>query len=206
MVLVSIGMVFINIRAMYDTTEEALRHAAFQVSSITTTTGFASTDFDEWPTLSKAILFTLMFVGACAGSTGGGFKVQRVVLLIKDLRRNIHQVMHPNEVRIVRIDGQRVSERVLKNTEMYLVAYVLIILVSTLLISIDGFSLTTNSSAVAACLNNIGPGFELVGPSLNYSDYSAFSKLVLVGDMLAGRLEIFPILVLFSRSTWKKSL
>ena len=205
-VFASIAVVFVNIRNLYDTTGEALRHAAFQVSSITTTTGFASTDFDSWPTLSKTILFTMMFIGACAGSTGGGFKVQRVVLLIKDLRRNIHQVMHPNEVRTVSMDGQKVSERVLKNTEMYLVAYVLIILVSTLLVSVDGFSLTTNSSAVAACLNNIGPGLELVGPSLNYSGYSAFSKLVLIGDMLAGRLEIFPILVLFSRSTWKKSL
>lgn len=206
MVLVAIGMVFLNIRTMYGTTGEALRHAAFQVSSITTTTGFASTDFDAWPTLSKAVLFTLMFIGACAGSTGGGFKVQRVILLVKDLRRNIHHVLHPNEVRTVSMDGQKVNERVLRNTEMYLVAYVLIILVSTLLVSVDGFSLTTNSSAVAACLNNIGPGLELVGPSLNYSGYSAFSKLVLVGDMLAGRLEIFPILVLFSRSTWKKSL
>jgi len=199
-------MIFINIRGMYDTWSEALRHAAFQVSSITTTTGFASTDFDKWPAFSKTILLTLMFIGACAGSTGGGIKVQRVILLIKDLRRNIHQVIHPNEVRTVSLDGQRVSERVLKNTEMYLIAYVLIILISTFLVSVDGFTLTTNISAVASCTNNIGPGFEQVGPTLNFAGYSAFSKLVLIGDMLAGRLEIFPILVLFSRSTWKKSL
>lgn len=199
-------MVFINIRGLYDTWSEALRHAAFQVSSIMTTTGFASTDFDKWPSFSKIILLLLMFVGACAGSTGGGIKVQRVVLLIKDLRRNIHQILHPNEVRIVQMDGQRVNERILKNTGMYLIAYVLIILISTFLVSVDGFTVTTNISAVSACMNNIGPGFEQVGPTLNFSGYSAFSKLVLIGDMLAGRLEIFPILVLFSRSTWKKSL
>ncbi|MBO4339339.1 MAG: TrkH family potassium uptake protein [Clostridia bacterium] len=205
-VFISTVMVFINIRSLYDTAEEAVRHAAFQVASITTTTGFASTDFDTWPTLSKSILLAMMFIGACAGSTGGGFKVQRVILLVKDLRRNIHQVLHPNEVRTVSMDDQRVSEKVLKNTGMYLIAYVLIIVISTLLISVDGFTLTTNISAVAACTNNIGPGFEQVGPTLNYAGYSAFSKLVLIGDMLAGRLEIFPILVLFSRSTWKKSL
>ncbi len=202
----SILMVFINIRNLYDTWSEAFRHAAFQVSSIMTTTGFASTDFDKWPTFSKTILLMLMFIGACAGSTGGGIKVQRAVLLIKDLRRNIHQVLHPNEVRTVSMDGQRVNERVLKNTGMFLIAYVLIILTSTFLISVDGFTLSTNISAVAACANNVGPGFEQVGPTLNYAGYSAFSKLVLIGDMLAGRLEIFPILVLFSRSTWKKSL
>lgn len=204
-VLASIGMIFINLRNYYDTAEETLRHAAFQVASLTSSTGFASTDFDRWPTFSKAILFTMMFIGACAGSTGGGFKIQRVLLLLKDLRRNIHQVIHPNEVRTVSIDGQRVSERVLKNTGMYLTAYVLIILLSAFLVSADGFSLTTNISAVVSCVNNMGPGFEQVGPTLNFSGYSAFSKLVLIGDMLAGRLEIFPILVLFSRSTWKKS-
>lgn len=204
-VLASIGMIFINIRSLYETTEEALRHAAFQVASLTSSTGFASTDFDRWPTFSKAILFTMMFIGACAGSTGGGFKIQRVLLLIKDLRRNIHQVIHPNEVRTVSMDGQRVSERVLKNTGMYLTAYILIILISAFLVSADGFTLTTNISAVVSCTNNMGPGFEQVGPTLNFAGYSAFSKLVLIGDMLAGRLEIFPILVLFSRSTWKKS-
>ena len=204
-VCVSILMIFINIRNLYDTTEEAIRHAAFQVASLTSSTGFSSTDFDKWPTFSKAILFTMMFIGACAGSTGGGFKIQRVLLLIKDLRRNIHQLMHPNEVRTVSMDGQKLNEKVLKNTSMYLIAYILIILISAFLISIDGFTLTTNISAVVSCTNNMGPGFEQVGPALNFGGFSAFSKLVLIGDMLAGRLEIFPILVLFLRSTWKKS-
>ena len=205
-VFAAIVFVFINIRSLYETAGEALRHAAFQVASITTTTGFASTDFDVWPAFSKAILLAMMFIGACAGSTGGGLKVQRVVLLLKDLRRNIHQLIHPTEVRTVGMDGQRVNEKVLRNTGMYFIAYALIVFVSFLLVSVDGFTVTTNISAVAACMNNIGPGFEQVGPTLNYAGYSAFSKLVLIGDMLAGRLEIFPILVLFARSTWKKSL
>jgi trk system potassium uptake protein TrkH len=205
-VAVCISLVFVNIRSLYGTAGEALRHAAFQVASLESSTGFSSTDFDTWPSFSKTILLTIMFVGACAGSTGGGIKMQRVIILIKDLRRNIHHVLHPNEVRTVKLEGQPVNERVLKNTGMYLAAYVLIILASTFLVSVDGFTLTTNISAVVSCFNNMGPGFEQVGPTLNYAGYSAFSKLVLIGDMLAGRLEIFPILVLFSRSTWKKSL
>ena len=202
-VFVGIALIVVNLRGTYGTLEETVRHAAFQVSSIITTTGFATTDFDLWPAFSKAILLGLMVIGACAGSTGGGIKVARVLLLFKSLRRNIRQVLHPNKVQVVRNNDQVVEERILDTTNAYLAAYVVIIIVSAVLISIDGFSTGTNVSAVLACFNNIGPGLEAVGPTCNYAGFSAFSKLVLIMDMLAGRLEIFPILVLFSRSTWK---
>ena len=169
-----------------------------------TTTGFATTDFDRWPSFSKAILLGLMFVGACAGSTGGGIKCSRVVILFKILHRNVRQVLHPQKVQVVRFNGQPMDEKILSNTNAYLSAYVIITLASFILLSLDGFSLTTNFSAVMACFNNIGPGLDAVGPTCNYSGYSVLSKLVLILDMLAGRLEIFPILVLFSRSTWKR--
>ncbi len=200
---VSMALIAWNIRPLYTTLEETVRHAAFQVSSIMTTTGFATTDFDLWPSFSKGILLMLMIVGACAGSTGGGIKCARVVLLFKILRRNIRQVLNPRKVMVVRNNGRAVDEKILANTNAYLAAYVIILVVSFLLISLDGFSTGTNISAVLACFNNIGPGLEAVGPTCNYGGYSVLSKLVLILDMLAGRLEIFPILVLLSKSTWK---
>ena len=202
-VVAGIALLVLNLRGFYGTMEETIRHAAFQVASIITTTGYSTTDFDLWPAFSKTILVALMIVGACAGSTGGGFKVARILLLLKSLRRNIRQVLHPNKVQVVRNNGQVVDEQILENTNAYLAAYVVIIIISTILISLDGFSLGTNLTAVLSCFNNIGPGLEAVGPTCNFGAYSAFSKLVLSMDMLAGRLEIFPILVLFSRSTWK---
>lgn len=200
----SILLITLNLRGVYQTLGEALRHAAFQVSSIMTTTGFATADFDLWPGFSKAVLLCLMVVGASAGSTGGGFKCGRLLLVIKSLRRSVRRVVHPQRVQAVRSNGQPVDEKVLQNTNAYLAAYALIIGISFLLISIDGFSITTNFSAVLACFNNIGPGFEMVGPTCNFGGYSVFSKLVLIMDMLAGRLEIFPILILFSRATWTR--
>ena len=146
-----------------------------------------------------------MLVGACAGSTGGGFKVGRVILLVKTLRRNIHQALRPSKVQVIKNNDKVVDERVLKNTQAYLAAYILIIVGSFIILSLDGFSMMTNLSAVIASFNNIGPGFEAVGPTCNYAAYSVFSKMILIIDMLAGRLEIFPILVLFTRSTWKKN-
>ena len=202
MVAGSILLITWNVRGLYGTMEEAVRHAAFQVSSIVTTTGFATTDFDLWPTFSKAILLGLMIVGACAGSTGGGFKCGRALLLIKSLRRNVRQILHPRKVQVVRVNGQMVAERVLDNTNAYLAAYAFIVVFSFIVISIDGFSPITNFSAVLACFNNIGPGLESVGPTCNFGDYGLVSKALLIVDMLAGRLEIFPILILFSRSTW----
>lgn len=203
-VLGSIALIVWNLKGYYGTLGETVRHAAFQVASIITTTGFATTDFDLWPSFSKSILLSLMVIGACAGSTGGGLKCGRALLLLKSLRRNIRKVLHPQKVQIVRNNGQMVDEKVLDNTNAYLAAYVVIVLLSYILISLDGFSITTNISAVFACFNNIGPGFDAVGPTCNFGAYSAFSKIVLIGDMLAGRLEIFPILILFSRSTWTR--
>ena len=203
LVLASIAAISWNVRGLYDTLEETIRHAAFQVSSIITTTGYATTDFDLWPSFSKGILLLLMVVGACAGSTGGGIKCIRVILLLKSLRRNIRQVIHPRKVEVVRNNGQVIDEKILANTNAYLAAYVVIIIVSFLVISLDNFSTATNFTAVLACFNNIGPGLEAVGPTCNFSAYSDLSKLVLSFDMLAGRLEIFPILALFTRGTWR---
>ena len=201
----SILLIALNIRGLYDTLEETIRHAAFQVASIISTSGFATTDFDLWPSFSKTILLILMVCGACAGSTGGGIKVARILLLFKSLGRNIQQVIHPRKIQVVRNNGAVVDEKILANTNAYLAAYVIIIFASFLLISLDGFSTTTNFSAVLCTFNNIGPGLEAVGPTCNFSAYSTFSKLVLCLDMLLGRLEIFPILVLFTRDTWRRN-
>ena len=203
-ILAAIALIVLDIRGLYGTLAESVRHAAFQVASIITTTGYATTDFDLWPSFSKTIMLCLMVVGACAGSTGGGLKIARLMLIFKSLRRNIRQTLNPKKVQVVRNNSSVVSEKVLENTNAYLAAYVIILFVSFMLISLDGFSTGTNSSAVLACFNNIGPGLEAVGPTCNYGGYSAFSKIILSLDMLLGRLEIFPILVLFSRSTWKR--
>ena len=202
--LLCIVMIVLNIRPLYDTLEETIRHAAFQVSSIMTTTGYSTTDFDLWPSFSKTILLMLMVVGACAGSTGGGIKCIRVLLLFKSLRRNIRQILNPKKVQVIRSNGKVMDEKVLSNTNAYMAAYIIILVLSVLFISLDGFNFETNMSAVLACFNNIGPGMAAVGATCNYSAYGVLSKLILTVDMLAGRLEIFPILVLLSRSTWKK--
>ena len=202
-VITAVALIVLDLRDTYATFGETVRHALFQVSSIITTTGFATTDFDLWPSFSKSIIVLLMIVGACAGSTGGGFKVARVLLIFKSLRRNIRQVIHPNTVMVVRNNDKVVEEKVLDNTNAYLAAYVIIIIICTLLISLDGFSLETNLSATIACFNNIGPGLAAVGPTCNFSAYSDFSKVLLSIAMLAGRLEIFHILVLLSRRAWK---
>ncbi len=202
---VSILLITLNISGLYESIGEALRHAAFQVSSIITTTGYSTANFDLWPSFSKGILLMLMLLGACAGSTGGGLKCARALLLLKSLRRNLAQILRPNQVKVVRVNERVVDERILSNTNAYLSAYVVILILSFLLISIDGFSITTNLSAVLACFNNVGPGLDTVGPICNFSQFSIFSKLILIVDMLAGRLEIFPILILFSPKTWKRA-
>ena len=203
LIIGSILLIVLNLRGYYDTLGETIRHAAFQVSSIITTTGFATTDFDLWPSFSKAILMGLMIVGACAGSTGGGLKCSRLLLLLKSLRRNVRQVLQPRKVMTVRSNGRTIDETVLDNANAYLAAYAVIVVLSFVLISLDNFSIGTNISAVIACFNNIGPGMEAVGPTCNFAGYSTFSKLILIFDMLAGRLEIFPILALSTKSTWK---
>lgn len=203
-ILASILLIVWNLRGYYDTLEETVRHTAFQVASIVSSTGYATTDFDLWPGFSKAILLFLMVIGACAGSTGGGFKCGRALLVVKNMLRSVRQLIRPQRVQVERMNGQTVDEKVLANTNTYVAAYAIIIIASFLLISVDGFSITTNFSAVLACFNNIGPGFEAVGPTCNFASYSIFSKLILIWDMLAGRLEIFPILILFSRTTWRQ--
>ena len=204
-VAASILLITWNIAGMYDTLGEGLRHAAFQVASIISTTGYSTVDFDLWPTFSKGILTILMITGACAGSTCGGMKCARILLLFKGLRRNIRQMVLPNRVEVVRVNGRAVDEKVMSGVNGYLSAYVLILFVSFVLICFDGFSIGTNFSAVLACFNNIGPGFEAVGPMMNFGNFSVLSKLVLIFDMLAGRLEIFPILLFFSAGSWRKN-
>ncbi len=203
-ILVSILLISLNTWGYYDTLEETVRHAAFQVGAIITTTGYATTDFDLWPSFSKTILLVLMVVGASAGSTGGGMKVSRVMLALKGVRRNIHRMLNPRKVEVVRNNGNVVDEGVLENVNAYIGAYMVILFSVFLILSLDGFSVGTNLSAALTCFNNIGPGLEAVGPTCNFSGYSDLSKLVLSWTMLAGRLEIFPMLVLFSKDTWKR--
>ncbi len=204
MVLVSIMLITLNLRNFYASMGENIRHASFQVASIVTTTGFSTTDFDLWPNFSKAILVFLMITGACAGSTGGGLKCIRMILLLKSMHRSLKKSIYPNKVDVVRINKMPIDEKVLSSTSAYLIAYVVIIVVSFLLVSLDGFSLTTNMTAVLATFNNIGPGLEAVGPACNFSGYGEFSKLVFIFDMLAGRLEILPMMLLFTPSTWRR--
>ncbi len=203
-IFASILLIVLNTRGLYETLEETVRHAAFQVSSIITTTGYATTDFDLWPSFSKTILLMLMIIGASAGSTGGGLKVARLLLLLKILRRNIRRMVSPRKVERIRNNGEIVDEQILDNTNAYLAAYVVIIVTLFVLISLDGFSVETNLSAVICTFNNIGPGLDAVGPTCNFSAFSDFSKWLLSFGMLAGRLEIFPILVLLSKDTWRK--
>ncbi len=208
-VFVATFLITLNLRGVastlgYTTFGETLRHAVFQVSSIITTTGFATTNFDVWPTFSKAILLCLMALGACAGSTGGGLKCARLLILIKALRRNIGQLLHPNSVKVIHVNQRKMDEQTIANTNAYLAAYVAILVVSFLLVSFDDISLITGITSVMACMNNVGPGLDMVGPTCNYAGLSALSKIVLIVDMLAGRLEIFPIMILFSRKTWKR--
>ena len=200
----SIVLIAINISRMYNTVYESVHHAAFQVVSIMTTTGYGTVDFEQWPAFSKAILLSLMFIGASAGSTGGGRKVSRVLLLMKSIRRTIRKALHPRRVQPVYMDGRAVSEEVCDNVNAYLAIYCVILVLSFAIISVDGFSIGTNFSAVASCFNNIGPGFELVGATQNFSIYSDLSKIILSLDMLLGRLEIFPLLLLLSPDTWSR--
>jgi len=200
----SVAIITINISDMYATVGESFRHAFFQVASIITTTGFATVDFNTWPALSKAVLVTIMFVGACAGSTGGGLKVARVNILIKSCYQDMRKMLHPNAVSNVRFEGKSMSEREVRSVQMYFIVFFLVFTASVLLLSIENFDLVTTFTAVTACINNIGPGLEVVGPMGNFSAFSALSKLLLSFDMLVGRLEIFPMLLLFSPSVWAR--
>ena len=203
-ILASIALITLSVRGMYGSVGEAARHAAFQVGSIITTTGYASTDFNLWPEVPRTILVLLMFIGACAGSTGGGIKVSRLVILVKTIKKELHTFLHPRSLKKLKMDGHTLEHETVRATNVFLIAYVLIFSFSVLLVAFDGNDLITNFTAVASALNNIGPGLELVGPMGNFGLFSNGAKLVLIFDMLAGRLEIFPLLLLFVRDTWKK--
>ena len=200
----SVAVIAVNTYRMYQSVEETFRHAAFQVASIITTTGFATTDFDQWPQLSRTILVMLMFIGACAGSTGGGIKVSRLLILVKSIRMEFHYFLHPREVRCLWLEGHAVSSDTIRSVNVFLITYMMVFAISGLLISLDNQDLVTNFTAVAATLNNIGPGLAAVGPTQNFSHFSVFSKLILTFDMLAGRLELFPVLLIFFPRTWKR--
>ncbi len=202
-ILASVVLITLNILHMYGSLAESIKHAFFQVGSIITTTGYSSTDFNLWPEFSKTILLLLMIIGACAGSTAGGFKVSRMLMLLKSAKAELSVMIHPREVKKIRMDGHAVSNDVLRTAQVYLVIYWAFFLLAVLLISIDNFDFTTNFTAVAATFNNIGPGLAGVGPMSNFGCYSVFSKFVLMIGMLIGRLELYPIMLLLLPATWK---
>ena len=203
-VILSVAVISVNIFHLYGNLSDTVRHSAFQVSSIITTTGYSTADFNIWPEFSKTLLIILMFVGACAGSTGGGIKVSRVVLLFKSLRLELRKLIHPRSVGVVNFEGKRIDDGTLQSVNSYLAVYFILFFAIFLLLSLDKFNFTTNFTATASCFNNIGPGLDAVGPMGGYSDFSGASKLLLSGAMLLGRLEIFPILLTISPSTWTR--
>lgn len=194
----------INILSFYETPLKAFRYAVFQVASIITTTGYATADFDLWPQFSKSILLAIMVIGACAGSTGGGTKVSRLIILIKTVKQEIKHILHPKSVGIVRIDKKRVDDDTIRGVYIYFIAYTFIFILSVILISIQNLDFSTTFSAVLTCLNNVGPGIAGVGPTQSFYNFSIFSKLLLCFNMLAGRLELFPFLIIFSPNLWRR--
>ncbi len=203
-ILVSTLLIAFNSRSMFSSMLESIQQAAFQVGSVITTTGYSSCDYNLWPSFSKNIIILLMISGACAGSTGGGVKVSRIIILVKSIIKEVKHVIHPQSVSNIRMDGKAVAHETIRSTNVFLVSYILIFIASVSILSIEGYPFETNFTAVLATFNNIGPGLDMVGPSANFSFYSPISKLVMSFDMLAGRLEIFPMLVLFSRHTWQR--
>ena len=204
-VITAIAIITINIYDIYGSISEAVRHAAFSVASLISTTGFGTEDFDLWPSISKTILVMIMFIGGCAGSTAGGLKVSRWLIAIKGFIRELFTLIHPRQVKKITLDGAPVDTQVVKSVSSYIVCFIMLFVSSLLLISLDGRDLITNFTAVSATINNIGPGLAGVGPTANFADFSNLSKLVLTFDMIAGRLELFPMLILFSPATWKKA-
>ncbi len=203
-VTAAVFAIALNILHLYQSFGESLRYALFQVSSIISTTGFATADFNQWPELSKAILLMLMFVGSCAGSTGGGLKVSRIIIMVKSFFYEIRSMANPRAVVSIRLEGKSVDRTIVRRVTNYWLVYCLIFIVSILLVSLDSFNFTTHFSAVAACINNVGPGFDAVGPTASFADLNVLSKLVLMADMLFGRLELFPLLVTMAPSTWRR--
>ena len=182
----------------------SIHHAFFSVASVITTTGYGTVDFNLWPMFSKFVIVMIMFIGACAGSTGGGMKVSRILIYVKTVKKEIEGMIHQKSIKVLKMDGKIVEHSVIRNANVYLVSYLMIMAVSLLIVALDNFDFETSFTAVAATFNNIGPGLGKVGPTGNFSEFSNLSKLVLTFDMLAGRLEIFPMLLLFSRATWSR--
>lgn len=203
-VAASTAIIAFNISSIYKP-YDAFHQSFFYVTSIISTTGFGLTDVNKWPELSKTVIIILTFIGASAGSTGGGFKISRIILLFKEVRKEFSLLVHPRNVKLVKMDGKAVNHDIMRTTSMYLVLYIGVFAISFLLVSIDNMDFTTSFTAVAANLNNTGPGLGAVGPVGNYADFSILSKIVFIFDMLAGRLELYPILLLFAPSAWKKS-
>ena len=203
-VVTAVTVITLNIRGMFDNLFDAFKHALFSVAAVISTTGFATVDFDLWPELSKTLIVLIMFIGACAGSTGGGIKVSRFIILFKGALKELTKMLHPKQVKKVTMDKRPVDHEVVRSVNAYIVCFIFIFVASMILITVDGKDLVTNFTAVTSMLNNIGPGLSEVGPTQNYASFSAFSKLVLIFDMLAGRLELFPMLLLFKAGTWKK--
>lgn len=205
-IFAAIGIIFLDILRIYGNIFDAITHSAFQVASVITTTGFSTADFNLWPQTSKCILVLLMFIGACAGSTGGGIKVSRIVIMIKTVFKELNSYIHPKSIKKVSMNEKVVEHDVVRSINVHFITFIIVFSVSVLLISFNGKDLVTTFTAVAATINNIGPGLELVGPTQNYGLFSAFSKYVLMFDMLAGRLELFPLLILFHPAMWKDML
>lgn len=193
-----------NVTSVSGSFIENLYESTFAVSSVMTTTGYSTVDFNKWPELSRILLVIIMFSGACAGSTGGGIKISRLIIYVKSTLKELSSLTHPQSIKVINIDGKPIERSVINSAMIFLIAYVFIYAVSVIIVSLDNFDLITTFTAVAATFNNIGPGLELVGPTGNFSMFSPLSKIVLIFDMLAGRLEIFPMLLLFTPSVWKK--
>ena len=204
-IFVFAGLIAFNVRPMFGSLRESFHHALFQVASIITTTGFSTVDFDQWPTFSRALLVLLMFIGACAGSTGGGIKCSRILLLGKSVKKELMCLIHPRLVRVNKMDGQRVPHEVMRSINVFVVAYAFIFILSLLIISLNCEDLVTCFTSVATTLNNVGPGLSLCGPTCNFGFFPPLSKGVLIFDMLAGRLELFPMLLLFTPGTWQRN-
>jgi trk system potassium uptake protein TrkH len=201
---VAIISVNLILTATIVSTADSIRHSAFSVASLISTSGFSTENFDLWPTLSKAILVLIMFIGACAGSTGGGIKVSRIIILVKGVIREFRYALHPRQVKKITIDKKPIEDEVVRSVNSYIVCYIVVFIVSVLAISFEGHDLVTTFTSVASAINNIGPGLAKVGPAGNFAFFSIPSKLVIIFDMLAGRLELLPMLLLFHPATWKK--
>ena len=198
-------LIAFNVRDYFTSLGESFHHSLFQVASIITTTGFSTVDFDQWPAFSKTLLVLLMFIGACAGSTGGGMKCSRILLLFKGVKKEMMSLIHPRLVRVHKMDGQKVQHEVMRSVNAFLVAYLIVMAVSILIVSLNCDDLVTNFTSVVTCINNVGPGLNLVGPTSNFGVLHPLSKIVLIFDMLAGRLELFPMLLLFAPETWRRN-